>query len=70
MDGAAIEGYRVVWLRSQLGLVQQEPVLFADSVAYNIGYGNAGIDKPYMDVAPRGHRREGGCRRDRIPAGL
>ena len=70
VDGAAIEGYRVGWLRSQLGLVQQEPVLFADSVAYNIGYGNAGIDKPYMDVAPRGHRREGGCRRDRIPAGL
>ena len=70
MDGAAIEGYRVVWLRSQLGLVQQEPVLFADSVAHNIGYGTAGIDKPYTDVAPRGHRREGGCRRDRIPAGL
>ena len=29
--GAAIEGYRVGWLRSQLGLVRQEPVHFADS---------------------------------------
>ena len=29
--GAAIEGYRVWWLRSQLGLVRQEPVHFADS---------------------------------------
>ena len=48
--GAAIEGYRVGWLRSQLGLVRQEPVHFADSVAYNIGYGTAGTDKPYMDV--------------------
>ena len=45
VDGAAIEGYRVGWLRSQLGLVQQEPVLLADSVAYNIGYGTAGTDK-------------------------
>ena len=46
MDGADISSYSVAWLRSQMGLVQQEPVLFADSVAYNIGYGNAGPDKP------------------------
>jgi ATP-binding cassette subfamily B (MDR/TAP) protein 1 len=46
VDGAPIEGLGLLWLRSQLGLVQQEPVLFADSVAYNIGYGVAGVEKP------------------------
>ena len=46
VDGVAVGAYRLEWLRSQLGLVQQEPVLFADSVAYNIGYGAAGTDKP------------------------
>ena len=50
VDGVAIDGYSVPWLRSQLGLVQQEPVLFADSVAYNIGYGVAGPDKLDPDM--------------------
>ncbi len=47
MDGADIGSYSLAWLRSQMGLVQQEPVLFADSIAYNIGYGAAGPDKPH-----------------------
>lgn len=30
LDGVPIEAYNVEWLRSQLGLIQQEPSLFAD----------------------------------------
>lgn len=30
LDGAPLESYNVAWLRSQLGLIQQEPTLFAD----------------------------------------
>ena len=50
VDGAPISSYSVEWLRSQLGLVQQEPVLFSDSIAYNIGYGVAGTEKPRAGI--------------------
>lgn len=42
LDGVAIKEYNVPWLRAQFGLVQQEPVLFADNIAYNIEYGRPG----------------------------
>merc|ERR1719424_9523 len=39
IDGVDIKTMNVKWLRSQLGLVSQEPVLFRGSVADNIRYG-------------------------------
>jgi len=39
LDGVDIRTLNVRWLRSQLGLVSQEPVLFQGSVAENIAYG-------------------------------
>jgi len=36
IDGRDIEEYNVKWLRSQLGLVSQEPTLFNNTVAKNI----------------------------------
>jgi len=39
IDGVDIKTLNVPWLRSQLGLVSQEPVLFQGSVAENIKYG-------------------------------
>ena len=42
LDGVDIKTLNVRWLRQQLGLVGQEPVLFQGSVADNIGYGKAG----------------------------
>jgi ABC-type multidrug transport system fused ATPase/permease subunit len=41
VDGVDVKEWNVAALRSQFGLVQQEPALFADSVAYNIAYGCA-----------------------------
>jgi ABC-type multidrug transport system fused ATPase/permease subunit len=46
VDGVDVRDWDVAALRAEFGLVQQEPALFADSVAYNIGYGAAGPEKP------------------------
>ncbi|XP_023237034.1 multidrug resistance protein 1-like isoform X2 [Centruroides sculpturatus] len=40
VDGINIENLNVSWLRSQIGLVSQEPVLFGYSIAENIAYGD------------------------------
>ena len=42
MDGKDIRSLNVRWLRSQIGYVGQEPVLFSGSILENIAYG---IDK-------------------------
>ena len=41
LDGADVRSLSVRWLRSQIGLVSQEPVLFNGTIAYNIGLGAA-----------------------------
>ncbi|XP_020098154.1 ABC transporter B family member 4-like isoform X1 [Ananas comosus] len=41
-DGVEIETLRVSWLRQQMGLVSQEPVLFNDTIRANIAYGKEG----------------------------
>mmetsp|Transcript_3860 Transcript_3860/g.8500 ORF Transcript_3860/g.8500 Transcript_3860/m.8500 type:complete len:1014 (+) Transcript_3860:3-3044(+) len=50
IDDLNIKAINVPALRQKLGLVQQEPVLFADSIAYNIGYGVADATKPLENV--------------------
>ena len=40
LDGNTITDLNVGWLRSQMGIVQQEPVLFDRSIADNIKYGD------------------------------
>jgi len=39
LDGVDLKTLNVRWLRSQLGLVSQEPLLFQGTVAQNIAYG-------------------------------
>ena len=39
MDGNDIKVLNIQWLRSQIGLVSQEPVLFNTTIADNIRYG-------------------------------
>ena len=48
LDGVDVRSLDVSWLRGQIGLVQQEPSLFADSISYNIAYGRVGA-KPEID---------------------
>ena len=42
LGGVPLPQLPVQWLRAQMALVSQEPALWADSIAYNIGYGAAG----------------------------
>ncbi|XP_056695625.1 ABC transporter B family member 13-like isoform X2 [Spinacia oleracea] len=44
LDGHVIEDLQLKWLREQMGLVNQEPVLFATSILENILYGKEGAD--------------------------
>ena len=40
MDKRGLHQLNIQWLRSKIGLVSQEPVLFDGSIADNIRYGN------------------------------
>ncbi|KAH6808533.1 P-glycoprotein 11 [Perilla frutescens var. frutescens] len=39
VDGVDIKNFQLKWLRQQMGLVSQEPVLFNDTIRANIAYG-------------------------------
>ncbi|KAL2081432.1 hypothetical protein ACEWY4_023285 [Coilia grayii] len=43
LDGHDIRSLNVPWLRSLIGIVEQEPVLFATSISENIRYGRPGV---------------------------
>ncbi|KAI3948362.1 hypothetical protein MKW98_013860 [Papaver atlanticum] len=42
LDGVEIEKFQVRWLRQQMGLVSQEPILFNETIRANIAYGKEG----------------------------
>ncbi|XP_034032436.1 bile salt export pump-like [Thalassophryne amazonica] len=43
LDGHDIRGLNIQWFRSLIGIVEQEPVLFATTIAENIRYGRPGV---------------------------
>lgn len=43
MDGHDITSLNIQWLRSLIGIVEQEPVLFATTIAENIRFGRPGV---------------------------
>ncbi|KAI7808305.1 putative bile salt export pump [Triplophysa rosa] len=43
LDGQDIRSLNIQWLRSLIGIVEQEPVLFATTIAENIRYGRDGV---------------------------
>ena len=51
LDGVDLKTLNVKWLRRQLGLVGQEPVLFMGTVAQNIGYGKEGATQAEIEEA-------------------
>ncbi|KAF6172243.1 hypothetical protein GIB67_024865 [Kingdonia uniflora] len=42
LDGIELQKFQLRWLRQQMGLVSQEPVLFNDTIRANIAYGKEG----------------------------
>lgn len=51
LDGVDLRELNVRWLRSQIGFVQQEPVLFATSIWKNVAYGLTGTPFEAADEA-------------------
>ena len=50
LDGEVISDLNIGWLRSQMGLVSQEPVLFDTSIRDNIAYGDNSREVPMSDI--------------------
>ncbi|KAL2641262.1 hypothetical protein R1flu_008849 [Riccia fluitans] len=53
LDGADIQSLQLKWLRDQLGLVNQEPALFATSILNNIMYGKEGATMQEVEEAAK-----------------
>ena len=55
VGGHAVAGLNLRWLRRQIGLVQQEPVLFSDTIYHNVVHGLYGTP---MNDLPESEKRE------------
>jgi ATP-binding cassette subfamily B (MDR/TAP) protein 1 len=53
LDGVDIRTLRVSWLRAQIGLVSQEPVLFSGSIMENILFGKMGATREDVEAAAK-----------------
>ncbi|KAF7135325.1 hypothetical protein RHSIM_Rhsim08G0063300 [Rhododendron simsii] len=53
LDGVAIDKLQLKWLRSQMGLVSQEPALFATSIKENILFGKEDADMEEIIAASK-----------------
>ncbi|ODM95433.1 Multidrug resistance protein 1, partial [Orchesella cincta] len=52
-DGVDIRQLNVKWLRSQMGVVGQEPVLFNTTIAKNISFGLTGVSQEEIEAAAK-----------------
>ncbi|KGL84068.1 Multidrug resistance protein 1, partial [Tinamus guttatus] len=50
LDGQNAKTLNIQWLRSQIGIVSQEPVLFDCSIAENIAYGDNSREVPQEEI--------------------
>ncbi|OWM75488.1 hypothetical protein CDL15_Pgr021652 [Punica granatum] len=53
IDGKDVKDYNLRWLRTQIGFVQQEPLLFSSSIRDNICYGNESASETEIAEASR-----------------
>lgn len=59
IDKKEIREYNLRWLRTQIGLVQQEPLLFSSSMRDNICYGNEGaLETEIVEVSKEANIHE------------
>ena len=50
LDKNCVKDLNVKWLRQQIGIVSQEPVLFDCSIAENIAYGDNSREVPMAEI--------------------
>lgn len=53
LDGRDLQGYNLRWLRSHMGLVQQEPIIFSTTIRENIIYARHNASEAEMKEAAR-----------------
>lgn len=53
LDGQELSGLRVADLRRHVAAVRQDPQIFSEELAFNVGLGNPGISRQAMDDATR-----------------
>lgn len=53
LDGENIKDLHIGWLRSQIGVVSQEPILFNTTIAENIRYGRDDVTQKEIEEACR-----------------
>ena len=53
LDGQDVRHMPLAWLRSQVGLVSQEPVLFATTIRQNIVFGRPGASQQEVEDAAK-----------------
>lgn len=53
MDGENIKNLKLEWLRSQIGLVTQEPALLSLSIRDNIAYGRSDATLDQIEEAAK-----------------
>ncbi|KAL3831884.1 hypothetical protein ACJMK2_023581 [Sinanodonta woodiana] len=51
LDGVDVRQLNVKWLRQNIGIVSQEPVLFGTTIAENISYGREGVTQKEIEEA-------------------
>eukprot|EP00931_Biecheleriopsis_adriatica_P051327 TRINITY_DN29758_c0_g1_i2.p1 TRINITY_DN29758_c0_g1~~TRINITY_DN29758_c0_g1_i2.p1 ORF type:complete len:1525 (+),score=304.23 TRINITY_DN29758_c0_g1_i2:99-4673(+) len=82
LDGHNLTDLNISWLRTQMSLVQQEPVLFARSILQNIKYGfedvpmvevekaaKAANATEFLEALPQGYSTEAGHRGAQLSGG-
>ncbi|XP_075128118.1 ATP-dependent translocase ABCB1-like [Leptodactylus fuscus] len=50
VDGSDVKAMNIQWLRAQMGIVSQEPMLFDCSIAENIAYGDNSRTVPFEEI--------------------
>ena len=53
IDGNDVKDLHLGWMRSQIGVVGQEPVLFGTTIAENIRYGRKGVTQEEVEKAAK-----------------
>ena len=53
LDGVDLRQLNVQWLRQNIGVVSQEPVLFGTTIAENIRYGRDNVSDEEIEKAAR-----------------
>ena len=53
VDGVDIRELNLKWLRQNIGVVSQEPILFSTTIAENIRYGRMDVTQKEIEMAAR-----------------